>query len=137
MRWAKAAAGAVAVVCLSLAGMILAMRLWQASFNVLGRLSIEPGTTHALLMGTAAKATGENGWYLNIPRLGARCGAELYDFPFANPTTIATFRMLPTIGLRCAAALNLCFLLTFPAVPLAALELGAESRTGAKKGSAV
>jgi hypothetical protein len=119
--WVKPTTAAIAVACLSLAGAVLGMRLWQANLNIPWRLGIDPATTDVSLMATAAKATAENGWYFNIPRLGAPCGAELYDFPFANPTMIAAFRTLSALGLGYGAVLNLCFLLTFPAVGLAAL----------------
>lgn len=97
------------------------MQLWRANLNVPWRLTIDPATTDAWLMATAAKATAENGWYLSIPRLGAPCGGELYDFPFANPTMITAFRILAALGLGSAAVINLCFALTFPLVAIAAL----------------
>jgi len=41
----------------SLTGLALAMQLWRANLNVLWRLTIDPATTDAWLVATAAKAT--------------------------------------------------------------------------------
>lgn len=74
----------------------------------------------ASLNGMAVKATLDHGWPLSNPQLGAPGGQSLLDFPFYDNQSLLVMRLLSVGADDWPTVLNLFFLLTFPAVGLAA-----------------
>lgn len=101
-------------LCLGI--LTLLLQLWRADLRV-------PFTYDgdALLSGLLVKGIGENGWYLQNPHLGAPDGLTFYDYPLADVLHFAALRLLTLSSAPYGLALNVFFLLSFPATTLTAL----------------
>ena len=106
--------GAALALCLGILTVLL--QLWRANLRV-------PFTYDgdALLSGLIVKGTAENGWFLQNPRLGAPEGLSFYDYPLSDWLHFAVLRLLTLSGSSYGLALNLFYLLSFPATALTAL----------------
>ena len=106
--------GAALALCLGI--LTLLLQLWRADLRV-------PFTYDgdALLSGILVKGIGENGWYLKNPHLGAPAGLAFYDYPLGDVLHFGTLRVLTLFCSQYGLALNLFYLLSFPAVTLTAL----------------
>jgi phosphoglycerol transferase len=106
--------GAALALCLGI--LTLLLQLWRADLRV-------PFTYDgdALLSGLLVKGIGENGWYLKNPHLGAPAGLAFYDYPMGDVLHFGTLRVLTLFCSQYSLALNLFYLLSFPATTLTAL----------------
>ena len=106
--------GAALALCIGL--LTLLLQLWRADLRV-------PFTYDgdALLSGLLVKGVGENGWYLQNPHLGAPGGLTFHDYPMGDLLHFAGLRLLTLGSSQYGLALNLFFLLSFPATTLTAL----------------
>ena len=67
------------------------------------------------------KGIVENGWYLHNPAVGAPDGLDMRDFPLAESTHFAIFKMLAWFTRDVALIHNLYYLLGFPLAALSSL----------------
>jgi phosphoglycerol transferase len=127
MRDRTELAFASASAVLPLLGAVVLLRLWQGDLGIPLEYFGDVNLQHLLV-----RSVIENGWFYENARLGAPGGQELYDYPVLSGDTlnVVVFWLLGLVGLGSAAALNLFYLLTFPAAGLAAYlvlrRLGAE-----------
>jgi phosphoglycerol transferase len=118
---------AAAAAVLSLLGAILFLRSWRGDLGVPLEYFGDVNLQHMLV-----RSVVENGWFYENARLGAPSGQELYDYPVLSGDTlnVVVIWILGLFGLGSAAAMNVFYLLTYPAAGLAAYlvlrRLGAE-----------
>ena len=118
---------AAASAVLSLLGAIVFLRSWRGDLGVPLEYFGDVNLQHMLV-----RSVIENGWFYENARLGAPSGQELYDYPVLSGDTlnVVFLWVLGLFGLGSAAAMNVFYLLTYPAAGLAAYlvlrRLGAE-----------
>ena len=97
----------------SLVGAVLFLRLWRADLGVPLEYFGDANLQHLLV-----KTVTENTWFYENPRLGAPHGLELYDYPVLSGDTlnVLVVWVLGVVGFGSAAAMNLLYFLTYPAV---------------------
>jgi hypothetical protein len=102
---------------LSLLGAVLGLELWRADLGVPLDYFGDVNLQHLLLRDAI-----EQGWYFQNDRLGAPDGLQLYDYPVLNGDTLSVVVawVLGHVGFGSAAVMNLLFVLSFPAVGVAA-----------------
>jgi phosphoglycerol transferase len=125
-EWAALAGG------LSLGGAAVVLRLWQAHVGVPFEYFGDVNLQHLLV-----RSVLENGWFYENSWLGAPSGQELYDYPVLSGDTlnVVALWILGLFGLGSAAALNLFYVLTFPAAGMTAYLV--LRRLGAERGPAL
>lgn len=105
------------VAILSLVGVALVMRLWQADLRIPLTYQAE-----ALFNAILVKGVLEQGWHLSNPALSAPTGLDMRDVPMSDNNL--HFAVLKVLGLAAPGyglTMNLFFLLTFPLTALSAL----------------
>lgn len=95
-----------------------ALRLWHATPGK----PLSYGGDARLYASVVVDGTLEDGWYLENERLAAPFGQKMYDYPFESgaPVALAAVYVLGRAAGETFAAMNAFFLLSFPAVALAA-----------------
>jgi hypothetical protein len=108
---------AAASAVLSLLGAIVFLRSWRGDLGVPLEYFGDVNLQHLLV-----RSVVENGWFYENSRLGAPSGQELYDYPVLSGDTlnVVVIWVLGLFGLGSAAAMNVFYLLTYPAAGLAA-----------------
>jgi hypothetical protein len=112
---------------LALLGAIVTLRLWQGDLGVPFEYFGDVNLQHLLV-----RSVIDNGWFYEYARLGAPNGQELYDYPVLSGDTLNVVFLwfLGLFGFGSASAMNIFFVLTFPAAGIAAYlvlrRLGAE-----------
>jgi hypothetical protein len=117
---------------LSLIGAVVVLRLWQAHAGVPFEYFGDVNLQHMLV-----RSVLENSWFYENSRLGAPSGQQLYDYPVLSGDTlnVVALWVLGLFGLGSAAALNVFYVLTFPAAGLVAYLV--LRRLGAERGPAL
>ena len=116
MRDRREAAFAATSAVLPLLGAVIFLRLWNADLGVPFEYFGDVNLQHLLV-----RSVLENGWFYENARLGAPDGQELYDYAVLSGDTlnVVLIRLLGLFGMGSAAALNVFYLLTYPAAGLA------------------
>ncbi|MFN2468901.1 MAG: hypothetical protein ABR521_12310 [Gaiellaceae bacterium] len=117
-RRSREAAWALAAAAVALVAAAGALRIWHAT----------PGQPLAysgdarLYAAVVVSGTLEDGWYLENERLAAPLGQRMHDYPFENGALLdlAAVALIGLVAGETFATMNAFFLLTFPAVALAA-----------------
>jgi phosphoglycerol transferase len=105
------------VAILSLVGVVLVMRLWEADLRLPLTYRAE-----AIFNAVLVKGVLEHGWHLSNPALSAPTGLDMRDLPMSDNNL--HFAMIKGLGLLTPSyplAMNLFFLSTFPLTALSAL----------------
>jgi hypothetical protein len=112
----RAAAGWLAATAALSTGLAVAvLRVWRFPLGLPYAY-----TGDAYLNAMAIKGTLDHGWVLHNPGLGAPAGQDLHDFPFWDNLSMATMKVLGWAVGDWATVVNVFFLMTFPAVAIAA-----------------
>jgi hypothetical protein len=106
-------AAALAVSSLVLACLL---KLWQADLSIPFQYGGDSPFTSMWI-----KGIHDNGWYLSNPYLGMPTGLEMHDFPMAENFHFLVIKLIDLVAGDWAVALNLYFVLTFPATTWTAL----------------
>ena len=112
---------------LSLVGAVLVLRLWRGDLGVPLEYFGDVNLQHLLV-----RLVHENLWFYENGRLGAPAGLELYDYPVLSGETlnVLVVWLLGLFGFGSAGAMNVFYVLTYPAAGVAAYlvlrRLGAE-----------
>jgi hypothetical protein len=75
----------------------------------------------AIVTALLFKSVIENGWYLNIPQVGAPGHLHFHDFPGGDPLHLLAVKGLALFSHDWALVFNVYFLLGFPLITLSAL----------------
>jgi phosphoglycerol transferase len=123
---------AAAAALLPLVGALLALRSWRGDLEIPLQYYGDVNLQHLLV-----KTVLDRGWFYENDLLGAPNGLELYDYPVLSGDTlnVVVIALLGLFGLGSGAAMNVLFLLTFPAVGLVAYLM--LRRLGAERGPAL
>jgi hypothetical protein len=115
-RWSEAGNAALCAGLCFLFG-ALVLQPWRGSIGV--PYDYRGDST---LYQASIKGVLDHGWYWHNPSLGAPGQAQLFDFPSlgGDPLNVLVFKLLGLFTDDSAAVMNVFFLLTFPAVGLAA-----------------
>jgi hypothetical protein len=115
---ARALAGAVAAMALSVLVSAWVLRLGQARLSLPWSYAGEGDTKFYLLL---IKGILDHGWVQSNPSLGAPFGLQLYDFPQgADNLNLLMIKALGLFSSNPAWILNVFFLLTFPLTTISA-----------------
>jgi phosphoglycerol transferase len=128
MRSSVRVAAAAAVFALLLAVPVL--RLWRADLGV-PLYARGDQILHELVV----DSTLDHGWYLHDPDLAAPLGGDLAQFPMAETLPLLVVKAFDVVIDSPTVALNLFYVLTFPAV--AAVAAAAFRRLGAAPAPAI
>jgi hypothetical protein len=115
-RWSEAANAALcAALCFVFGALVL--KPWRGSLDVPYIYLSDANQYQAAIKGVL-----DHGWYWHNASLGAPGQAQLFDFPSlaGDPLDVLAFKFLGLFSSDSAVVLNVFFLLTFPAVGLAA-----------------
>jgi hypothetical protein len=115
-RWSEAGNAALCAALCFLFG-ALVLQPWRGS---LGVPYLYRGDS--TLYQASVKGVLDHGWYWHNSSLGAPRDAQLFDFPTlgGDPLNVLVFKLLGLFTSDSAVVMNVFFLLTFPAVGLAA-----------------
>ncbi len=102
---------------LALVGAALFLRLWRGDLGVPLEYFGDVNLQHALV-----RLVHDNLWFYENGRLGAPSGLELYDYPVLSGETLNVLAvwLLGLVGFGSAAAMNVFYVLTYPAAAVAA-----------------